>query len=91
MTTKSKTGKTISRRGILPFLGSTLLVPFFGFNQSEPESKENTDEDQYETLLKSDGTTVRVKSGVLKNSKVVKKNVSNTTLLNWLGKKVDSL
>ena len=62
MTRKSKKGKTISRRGIFPFLGSTLLLPFLGFGKPTPESKKNGDEEAYETLLRPDGTTVKVKT-----------------------------
>ena len=90
MTRKSKKGKTISRRGIFPFLGSTLLLPFLGFGKPTPENKKNEDEEAYETLLRPDGTTVKVKTSTLKKSKVVQKNISNTTFLNWLGKKADS-
>jgi len=84
--------KRISRRGILPILGSTLLIPFFGFNQDRPKHDvDPNEEDAYETLLKPDGTTVKVKVSALKKSKVVKKNISNTTFLNWLGKKSNLL
>ena len=87
MKEKSKKGKQISRRGMLPLLGSTLLIPFLGFgsdNNSEPIASE---EDEYQTLLKPDGTAVKVKASTLKKSKVVKKNISNKSFLNWLGKK----
>jgi hypothetical protein len=89
MENKSKKGRTVSRRGILPLLGSTLLIPFLGFSKSFPNanalSQENDDE--YQTLLRPDGTTVKVKKSVIKNSKIVKQKVSNKSLLNWLGRK----
>jgi hypothetical protein len=88
MKEKSKKGKQISRRGMLPLLGSTLLIPFLGFgsdNNSEPIASE---EDEYQTLLKPDGTAVKVKVSALKKSKVVKKKISNKSFLNWLGKKI---
>jgi hypothetical protein len=89
MARKSNKGKPISRRGILPILGSTLLIPFMGFGQEEPQNKVATDEEEaYETLLKPDGTTVKIKVSALKKSKIIKKNISNKTFLNWLGKKI---
>jgi len=84
---KPKKETTISRRGILPILGSTLLIPFLGFSNSIKNCSINADEEEeYKTLLKSDGSTVKVKSTVLKDSKIVKKNVSNRNLLKWLRK-----
>lgn len=79
----------ISRRNILPLLGSALLIPFLG--AASPMNNSNLSEEDgdetYQTLLKPDGTTVKVKNSVLKNAEVVKKNISNKSLLNWLGKK----
>jgi endo-1,4-beta-mannosidase len=91
MTNPKANNKKISRRQILPVLGSTLLLPFFGFGESTPKQtieKEKTVEngEEYHTLLKPDGTTVKVKASTIKNSKVVKKNVSNSSFLNWLNK-----
>ena len=87
MKDKSKNRNQISRRRILPILGGTLLLPFFGFTQASSEEVDISKE-EYETLLKPDGTTVKVKVSALKKSKVVKKNISNTSLLSWLGKKM---
>lgn len=86
MTQKLKKGKNISRRGIFPLLGSSLLLPFLGYNQEIPAEKIK-EEEEYETLLKPDGTIVKVKVSALKNSKVIKKNIPNSTFLQWLGKK----
>jgi hypothetical protein len=86
MTQKPKKGKNISRRGIFPLLGSSLLLPFLGYNQEMPAEK-TTEKEEYETLLKPDGTIVKVKASTLKNSKVIKKNIPNSTFLQWLGKK----
>lgn len=91
MKDKSKNRNEISRRRILPILGGTLLLPLFGFNQTASNKEDITKEEAYETLLKPDGTTVRVKISALKKSKVVKKNISNSTFLNWLGKKSNLL
>ncbi len=87
MKDKSRKGTKISRRGMLPLLGGSLLIPFLGFSDTVNDEATNTEED-YETLLKPDGTTVKVKVSALKNSKVVKKNLSNSSFLNWLGKKI---
>ena len=88
MLDKSKKGINISRRNILPILGGGLLIPFLGFGNTEvPEKKDLDDIDEYQTLLKADGTTVKVKVSTLKKSKVVKKNITNKSFLNWLGKK----
>ncbi len=80
-------GKQISRRGFLPILGGSLLIPFLGLGNSMPEKKLISDEEEYQTLLKPDGTTVKVKVSALKKSKVIKKNISNKSFLSWLGKK----
>lgn len=90
MNQKTKKGTQISRRGILPLLGSTLLLPFLGFGKTSiadeiivPEENE-----EYQTLLKPDGTAVRVKVSAVKNSKIIQKNISNESFLNWLGRKL---
>jgi hypothetical protein len=89
---KNKTTETrkISRRGILPIIGSAFLLPFLGF--SNPISKEmsisNEDNEEFETLLKQDGTTVKVKVSALKKSKIIQKNISNISFLDWLGRKL---
>ena len=75
----------ISRRGFLPILGGGLMLPLLGFGKSKKEEKDGADE--YETLLKSDGTAVRVKKSVLANSKIIEKNISNKSLLGWLKNK----
>jgi hypothetical protein len=67
-------------------------MPFLGLGS--PINKEiiNLDEDdkeeEYQTLLKPDGTTVKVKVSAIKKSKIVKQNISNKSFLNWLGKKL---
>ena len=88
MSNKNPKGKLFSRRGILPILGGSLLFPFIGTGQSETEkSPLDNDEEQYKTLLKPDGTVVKIKVSALKDAKVVKKNISNNSFLSWLGKK----
>ncbi len=88
MANKSRKGEHISRRGILPILGSTLLIPFLGFSKSCPNYISIPKEEEYQTLLKPDGTAVKVKVSTIKKSKIIKKNISNTSFLNWLGKKM---
>lgn len=87
MTGKSKKGNPISRRGILPILGSSLLIPFFGMGKPIDDKLIETEEEEFQTLLKPDGTIVKVRVDVLKKSKVIKKNINNKSFLKWLGKK----
>lgn len=77
----------LTRRRVLPILGGTLLLPLLGFNRPEKQPGKEDSDEEYQTLLKPDGTTVKVKTSALKKSKVVKKNISNSTFLNWLDKK----
>ena len=88
MKNQSGKGKKISRRGMLPLLGSGLLIPFLGFGNSDDHTNIVPEDEEYTTLLKADGTTVKVKTSTLNKSKIVKKNISNKSFLNWLGKKL---
>ena len=88
MKSNPRKGKQISRRGILPILGSTMLIPFLGFSNSTDQETPVPEEDEYQTLLKPDGTAVKVKVNTIKKSKVIKENISNKSLLNWLGRKL---
>jgi hypothetical protein len=88
MKNKSEKKKGINRRTFLPILGTGLLLPLLparaqDLTQAKPE-------EEYHTLLKADGTTVRIKKSSLENSKVVKKNISNTELRNWLKKDLEN-
>ena len=88
MKDKSRKGVKISRRNILPILGSTLLIPFLGFGKSDNEEKKDIEDNhEYQTLLKPDGTAVKVKVSTIEKSKIVQKNINNKSFLNWLGKK----
>ncbi len=80
----------ISRRGILPLLGSTLLLPILGFGKTSinDEIIAPDENEEYQTLLKPDGTAVRVKVSTVKNSKIIQKNISNESFLSWLGRKL---
>jgi len=89
MTKKTKKGTQLSRRVILPLLGSTLLLPILGFGKSSVNEITIPEEDEeYQTLLKPDGTAVKVKVSAVKNSKIIQKNISNESFLNWLGRKL---
>lgn len=90
MDNKTKKGTQISRRGILPLLGSTLLLPFLGFGKTSiaDETILPEENEEYQTLLKPDGTAVRVKVSTVKNSKIIQKNISNESFLSWLGRKL---
>ena len=84
-----KKNNRISRRSMLPLLGSSLLLPFIGFSKTkiEEETILNSKE-EYQTLLKPDGTAVKVTVSALKKATIVKKNVSNKSFFNWLNKKL---
>lgn len=86
----SEKEQKISRRGMLPLLGSGLLIPFLGFGKTAEDATDSAtaEDEEYKFLLKPDGTTVKVKASAIKNSKVIKKNVSNTSFLSWLNKKL---
>ena len=72
-----------TRRKVFPLLGGTLLLPLLAQSKVTEEQKDG--DESYEVLLKPDGTTVRIHKSKLKNAKVVKKNISNSSLMNWLG------
>jgi hypothetical protein len=42
------------------------------------------EEEEFETLLKSDGTVVKVRKSTVSSSKVVEKHLSNKSMLSWL-------
>ena len=88
MKDKSSKGKKISRRSILPILGGSLILPFLGFGNTVIDEGVPSEEEEFKTLLKPDGTTVKVKVSALNKSKIIKKNISNKSFLNWLGKKL---
>lgn len=75
-----------TRRGFLPIIGSSLLIPFIG--SAKNEELETINEEDYQILLKPDGTSVKVKKSTIQESKVKKKSISNKSFLKWIGKKV---
>lgn len=84
MKKKPENTKGIGRRKFLPILGTGLLIPLLPASLRAGEPEEQAAE--YKTLLKPDGTAVKVKVSGLKKSKVVRKNISNSELLSWLKK-----
>lgn len=88
MNSKATQKKIVSRRGIFPILGSALLIPFLGFGKPNKTEINITNENEYQTLLKPDGSTAKVKISTLKKSKIIQKNISNKSFLNWLGRKL---
>lgn len=84
MKDSDKNKNQISRRGFLPLLGGGLILPIVGF--SKPTTEIHDESDEYQTLLKPDGTIVKVKKSVVEKSKVIEKNISNKSLLGWLKK-----
>ena len=61
-----------------------MLLPLVGKASSLEAMPEK---DDFEVLLKPDGTTVKVKKTALESSEIVSKKISNGKLLRWLGKK----
>jgi hypothetical protein len=83
----SKDHKTISRRGFIPLVGAGLFMPFFSKSESLKKHKDPKEDNEFTTLLTPDGKVVKVKRSALKKVKVLKKNMSNKSLLTWLKKK----
>jgi hypothetical protein len=75
-----------SRRRFIPILGSSFLLPLLV--RARSSQWEELEPEEYKTLLKPDGTVVKVKASALKKAKVVRKRISNKSFLHWLGKKL---
>jgi hypothetical protein len=71
----------ISRRKFLPLFGGAALLPLMGLAKT---TKNETKINNPKILLRADGSSVQVDESVLKEAKVVKNNMSNKALLNWL-------
>lgn len=76
--------KQFSRGKFLATLGSISLLPLLSHAKTIEQLDPTNDE--YDVLLKRDGTTVKVKKGVLNKSKTVKNNLNNSAMLKWLKK-----
>ncbi len=72
----------LTRRRFFPLLGSALMIPVAA--KAQALQSEVTDE-EFEVLLKPDGTTVKVRKSVVKQAPK-KGLLSNNKLLNWLKK-----
>ena len=83
-----KKQKGMGRRQVLPILGGGLLLPFLPA-EARAASGPQPSEEEYQTLLKPDGTTVRVRVSSLKNSRVIREKLSNSELREWLDKNGD--
>ena len=85
---QGRKGKKISRRGVLPLLGGTLFLPFLRLGNESVSDAESVEDEELHTLLKPDGSIVKVKASAVKKSKIVKNKLSNKSFLNWLEKKI---
>ena len=83
MKKKQTQNNGLAIRRFLPILGTGLLLSRL---PGKARAAAAGEEEEYKTLLKPDGTEVRVKVSGLKKSKVVRKNISNKELLSWLKK-----
>jgi hypothetical protein len=84
-----KNQKSISRRGFIPLLGASMLIPTLG--QATPvKHKDSLEDEEFTTMLTPDGNVVKVKRSALKKAEVLEKNMSNKSLLNWLKPKKQS-
>ena len=82
MTNSKNDSNGINRRGFLPLLVRGLVLPLFSFGKAKP--KQTVDEAEMQVLLRPDGTTVHVKKSVVERAEVVQKNLSNSSLKDWL-------
>ena len=81
-----KENKPVSRRG---FLGTSLFLPFLSVKKPLLSPPADDPDEEFTTMLTSKGGVVRVRKAALKNAKVVKKNMSNKSLRDWLMLKVN--
>ena len=68
------------------FLGLSLTLPFLPV--AKPLANTTVDkqskDDEFVTMLTSEGKAVKVRRDAIKNAKVIEKKMSNQSLLNWL-------
>lgn len=77
--------KIFNRRNFLPLLGAGVLMPAIGFGNT-PITETQAD-DEFETLIKADGTPVKVSKRIVQQAPVKKEKLSNIDLLKWLKNK----
>jgi hypothetical protein len=87
MDEKPKKKGGLKRRAFLPILGSGLLLPLLPVHASSPGSEK--EEASYMTLLKPDGTIVKVKKSTVDKARIVQPKLSNAELRNWLENTAD--
>lgn len=68
------------------FLGISLALPFLPVARPLPKTTadEQSKDDEFVTMLTSEGKAVKVKRDAIKNAKVIEKKMSNQSLLSWL-------
>ncbi|MBY0435084.1 MAG: hypothetical protein K2U26_13330 [Cyclobacteriaceae bacterium] len=73
----------VSRR---KFLGFSLALPFLPVASplAKTTVEEQSEDDEFVTMLTSDGKAVKVRRDAIKNAKVIEKKMSNQSLLSWL-------
>jgi len=85
MNSNSKKTTTVSRGKFLTAFGSLLLIPFVSKAQLTQTTLESEDDD-YQVLLKPDGSAVKVKRKQVENATTVKSKINNSTMFSWLKK-----
>ena len=75
--------KKVTRSKFITALCSMVPIPFVSKARATELDQDVDGDDDYETLLKPDGSTVKVKRNNLKNT-TVKKSLSNRELKSWL-------
>jgi hypothetical protein len=68
------------------FLGFSLTTPFLPVAKSYAKATgdEQSIDDEFVTMLTSEGKAVKVRKEALKKAKVIDKKMSNQSLLSWL-------
>lgn len=85
MNNNSKKTQKVSRGKFLTAFGSLLLIPFVSKAQLTQTNLEPEDND-YQVLLKPDGSTVKVRRKLVENAATVKSKMNNSTMFSWLKK-----
>ncbi|MGI9546632.1 MAG: hypothetical protein ACR2MM_05320 [Flavobacteriaceae bacterium] len=79
-----KKSEILSRRRVMSLLGGGLILPFVAAGNEEDEKVQKMQEEEFQTVLKPDGTLVRLKSNSVAKAKLKSKKLSNRSLRNWL-------
>lgn len=83
----SDSNKKMPRRKLLPLLAGALVLPYMGMGKDadpSPLPGPAEEEGEFMTLLKPDGTVVKVPRKTVEQARIVQKNISNGALLGWL-------